>query len=161
MTHEVILCEEVILFLGGLKRVLKYVLNLLTLSSFVLQGLRYLELTLDHNVDTASWCSFLVQYYILLDVMFLQAASDLGQRVSRQQREHRDVPKEVNFIVKRTSLDLSNRLIEGIFGQNHKMGVFQTPDSSHSRFLLQEGKLTETLAVRQGCNGEKACLRLV
>jgi hypothetical protein len=93
--------------------------------------------------------------------MFLQAASDLGQRVSRQQREHRDVPQEVNFIVKRTSLYLSNRLIEGIFGQNHKMGVFQTPDCSHSRFLLQEGKFTETLTVRQGCYSEEAWLRLI
>jgi hypothetical protein len=93
--------------------------------------------------------------------MFLQTASDFGQRVSRQQREHRDVPQEVNFIVKRTSLDLSDRLIEGIFGQNHKMSVFQASDSSHSRFLLQECKLTETLAVRQGCNCEEAWLRLI
>jgi len=92
MTHEVILGEEVILFLGGLERVLEYILNLLALSSFVLQGLRYLELSLDHNVHTGSGHSFLVQDYILLDVMFLQTASDFGQRVSRQQREHRDVP---------------------------------------------------------------------
>ena len=126
-----------------------------------MQGLRYLELSLDNNVDTGSGHSFLVQDYILLDVMFLQTASDFGQRVSRQQREHRDVPQEVNFIVKRTSLDLSDRLIEGIFGQNHKMSVFQASDSSHSRFLLQECKLTETLAVRQGCNCEEAWLRLI
>ena len=124
MKHEVILCEEVILLLGGLKRVLEYVLNLLPLGSFVLEGLSYLELSLDHNVHTGSGHSFLVQDYILQDVMFLQTVCDLGKRVSRQQREHRDVPKEIYFIVKRTSLDLSNRLIEGLFGQDHKMGVF-------------------------------------
>jgi hypothetical protein len=161
MKHEVILCEEVILLLGGLKRVLEYVLNLLPLGSFVLEGLSNLKLALYNNEDTGSGHSFLVQDYILLDVIFLQAASDLGQRVSRQQREHRYIPQEVYFIVKRTSLDLSDSLIEGIFGQNHKMGIFQAPDSSHSWFLLQEGKFPETLAVRQGCNSEEAWLRLI
>jgi hypothetical protein len=82
MSHEVVLSEEIILFLAGLERVLEYVLNLLTLSCFILQCLGYLELALYHDVHTGSWHSFFVQYYIFLDVMFLKTASDLGQRIS-------------------------------------------------------------------------------
>ena len=93
--------------------------------------------------------------------MFLQTASDLSKRVSSQKRKNRYVSQEINLIIQRTSLHFPDCLIKGFFGQYHKMSIFQTPDSSHSRFLLQEGKFTETLTIRQSCNCEEAWLSLL